>query len=145
MFKTLWICWKDLNAIAIFSDPKATYNVSTFGVFMLLTHFTFLVKKYSQYSQFLWSFLLQTEVTNSHFSNYWTIYIIYCKNTENQSNKSIQFLWKRGKQPLEVFCKKRCSWKFRRIYKKTPALESLFNKIEGLRPVTSLKKRFGHR
>ena len=30
------------------------------------------------------------------------------------------------KQPPEVFCKKRCSEKFRKIHKKTPVPESLF-------------------
>ena len=30
------------------------------------------------------------------------------------------------KQPLEVFCKKRCSKKFLKINRKTPVLESLF-------------------
>ena len=30
------------------------------------------------------------------------------------------------KQPLEVFCKKRCSLKFRKIHRKTPVSESLF-------------------
>ena len=32
----------------------------------------------------------------------------------------------RQKQPPEVFCKKRCSWKFHKIHRKTPVLESLF-------------------
>ena len=31
------------------------------------------------------------------------------------------------KQPPEVFCKKRCSEKFRKIHKKTPVPESLFS------------------
>ena len=30
------------------------------------------------------------------------------------------------KQPLEVFCKKRCSWKFWKIHRKRPVSESLF-------------------
>ena len=33
------------------------------------------------------------------------------------------------KKPREVFCKKRCSSKFRKFHKKTPMLESLFNKM----------------
>ena len=44
------------------------------------------------------------------------------------------------KQPPEVFCKKRCSKKFRKIHRKTPVSGSLFNKVEGLRPATLLKK-----
>ena len=32
------------------------------------------------------------------------------------------------KQPPEVFCKKRYSWKFRKIHKKTPLPEPLFNR-----------------
>ena len=31
------------------------------------------------------------------------------------------------KQPLEVFYKKSCFWKFRNIYRKTPVLESFFD------------------
>ena len=46
------------------------------------------------------------------------------------------------KQPLEVFCKKRCSFKFRKIQ----LCQSLFfNKVAGLRPATLLKKRLRHR
>ena len=33
------------------------------------------------------------------------------------------------KQPPEVFYKKRCSEKFRKIYRKTPVPGSLFNKV----------------
>ena len=42
---------------------------------------------------------------------------------------------KQQKQPPEVLCKKRCSQKFRKIHSKTPAPESLFNKVGGLRQV----------
>ena len=34
----------------------------------------------------------------------------------------------------EVFCKKRCSEKIRNVHRRTPVLESLFNKIADLRP-----------
>ena len=30
------------------------------------------------------------------------------------------------KQPKEVLCKKRCSWKFRKIHRKTPVPATLF-------------------
>ena len=40
------------------------------------------------------------------------------------------------KQPPEVFCKKRCSYKFRKIDRKTPVSESLFNKDVDLTPAT---------
>ena len=37
------------------------------------------------------------------------------------------------KQPPEVFCKKRCSWKFLKIHRKTRVSDSLFfNKVAGL-------------
>ena len=49
------------------------------------------------------------------------------------------------KQPPEVFYKKRCSYKFRKIHRKTPVPESLFNKVAALRPATLLKKRLWHR
>ena len=35
------------------------------------------------------------------------------------------------KQPLEMFCKNRCSCKFCRFQRKTPVLKSLFNKVAG--------------
>ena len=44
------------------------------------------------------------------------------------------------KQPLEVFCGKTFSYKIQKFHKKTPMLESLFNKVAGLRPATSLKR-----
>ena len=34
----------------------------------------------------------------------------------------------------------RCSYKFRNIHRKTPVLESHFNKVAGLRPVILLKR-----
>ena len=36
------------------------------------------------------------------------------------------------KQPPEMFYKNTCSQKFHNIHKKTPVLESLFNKVGGL-------------
>ena len=36
------------------------------------------------------------------------------------------------KQPLEVFCKKRYSLKFRKFHRKTPVMESLYNKVGNL-------------
>ena len=36
---------------------------------------------------------------------------------------------------------KRCSLKFRKIHRKTPLAESLFNKVAGLKLLTLLKKR----
>ena len=44
------------------------------------------------------------------------------------------------KQPPEVFYKKGVFKKLRKIHKKAHVLESLFNKVEGLRP-KSLSKR----
>ena len=48
-------------------------------------------------------------------------------------------------QPPEVFCKKRCSQKFRNIHKKTPVLESLFNNVTALQVWNFVKKRLQHR
>ena len=48
-----------------------------------------------------------------------------------------------NKQPPELFCKKRCSQKCRKIHRKTPLPESLFNKVGGLRPATLLKRDSG--
>ena len=43
------------------------------------------------------------------------------------------------KQPPEVFCKKRCSYKFRKIHRKTPVPECLFKESCKLRSATLLK------
>ena len=48
------------------------------------------------------------------------------------------------KQPPEVLCKKRCSYKFLKIHRKTPVPEFLFNKVR-LHTATLLKKRFWHK
>ena len=36
---------------------------------------------------------------------------------------------------VEVFCKKRCSLRFRKFRRKKPVLESFFNKVSGLTPI----------
>ena len=38
---------------------------------------------------------------------------------------------KARKQPPEMLCKKRCSWKCCKIHRKTTVLEPLFNKVAG--------------
>ena len=44
-------------------------------------------------------------------------------------------------QKPEMFCKKRCSEKYRKVHTKTPVPESLFNEVAGLDPATSLKEK----
>ena len=46
------------------------------------------------------------------------------------------------KQPPEVYCRKRSSYKFRKFHRKTPVLESFFNQVAGLRAFIFLKKKF---
>ena len=46
------------------------------------------------------------------------------------------------KQPPEAFCKKGCSWNFDKFHRKTPVLESLFDKVAGL---NFIKKRLQRR
>ena len=50
---------------------------------------------------------------------------------------------KHEKQPPEVFYKKRCSYKFCKIHRKTPSPESFFYKAAGLRRATLLKRSSG--
>ena len=50
-----------------------------------------------------------------------------------------------AKQLPEYVLWKRCSWKLRKINRKTPVLESFFNKVAGFWPVTLRKKRLQHR
>ena len=47
------------------------------------------------------------------------------------------------KQPPEVLCKDRFSYKFCKLHRKTPVPESLFNKVVGVRPATLLKRDSG--
>ena len=47
------------------------------------------------------------------------------------------------KQLSEVFCKESCSQKLRKLYRITPVLESLFNKLQPFSPAT--KERVQHR
>ena len=49
------------------------------------------------------------------------------------------------KQPFADVLQNRSYQKFRNIQRKAPVLESLFNKVVGLRLVTLLKKRLQHR
>ena len=46
---------------------------------------------------------------------------------QNEPQRSPAFV---QKQPLEVFCKKRCSEKFCKFHRKTSVLESLFNRVK---------------
>ena len=46
--------------------------------------------------------------------------------------KELQVLHPTLKQPPEVFCRKSCSQNLRNIHRKTPVLETLFNKAAGL-------------
>ena len=47
-------------------------------------------------------------------------------------------------QPFAGVLLKRCSEQFRKFHKKTPVLESLFNKIAGHQPCNYIKKRLQH-
>ena len=71
-------------------------------------------------------------VKNWPSSNFLSVVVAEVDWFQNSPNK---------KQPPEVFCKKRCPWKFRNIHRKTPVLESLFNKVAGLKAYNFIKKR----
>ena len=47
-------------------------------------------------------------------------------------------------QPPEMFYKKSYSYIFRSIHRKTPVLESLFNKVAGLKTRNFIKKALQH-
>ena len=51
------------------------------------------------------------------------------------------FLSKNFVLPPEVFCKERFYLKFGKVHTKTPALESLFNKVTGLKTCIFTKRR----
>ena len=48
------------------------------------------------------------------------------------------------KQPSEVFCRRRSSLKFRKFHWKTSVLESICNKVAGLKACNFIKKRLQH-
>ena len=59
----------------------------------------------------------------------------------SQTKKMSQF----QEQPPEVLYRKSCYWKFRNIHRKTPVLESVFNRLAGFKTCNFLKKRLRHR
>ena len=52
----------------------------------------------------------------------------FSKNEKNGTFSSKSSNCNNPEQPPEVFCEKMCSEKFCKFHRKTPALESLFNK-----------------
>ena len=59
--------------------------------------------------------------------------------------KISQTVVKLQKQPLEEFCKKRCSHKFRKFRRKTLVFKSLFNKVAGIQSSNVIKNRLQYR
>ena len=49
------------------------------------------------------------------------------------------------KQSFADILQNSCSLKFRKFYRKTPVLQSLFNKVAGLKTCNFIKKRPQHR
>ena len=54
------------------------------------------------------------------------------------------YLFWQQKQPPQVFCKKDVLKNFRNVYRKTSALDSLFNKVAGLKVTALIKKGLHH-
>ena len=66
--------------------------------------------------------------------------------TELQTSElGIIYIYEIQKQQPEAFCKKRFSKIFRKFHRKTPVLESLFNKVAGLQGCNFIRKRLQHR
>ena len=59
--------------------------------------------------------------------------------------KISQTVVKLQKQPLEEFCKKRCSHKFRKFRRKTLVFKSLFNKVASIQSGNVIKNRLQYR
>ena len=53
---------------------------------------------------------------------------------------SVNFRHKNQNQPLEMFCKDRCSYKFYKFHRKAPVLQSFLITLQALRPETLLKR-----
>ena len=58
--------------------------------------------------------------------------------------KTFSFLTAESYIVTRVVPWKSCSWKFRNIHRKTPVMESLFNKVADLQSCNVAKKRFQH-
>ena len=59
---------------------------------------------------------------------------------KNSYSCLITFLEKIQKQPPEEFFKKMCPSKFCKLHKKTPVLETFFNKVAAIHPASFLKR-----
>ena len=77
------------------------------------------------------NFTLKKTIFSTSISNF----ISWLVSQEVFIHSHTIFLWhgEKQKQPPEVLCKRRCSYKFRKIPRKTPVPESLFKKVAGLR------------
>ena len=97
-------------------------------------------------------FQILTYVRSVQFSQFTILQLITCVYQIFKTNfHFLIFPWffqlyhcNKQKQPPEVFCKKSCSQKFRKIHRKNLCQSLFFNKVTGLRPVTLLKKRLLH-
>ena len=70
--------------------------------------------------------------------------LVFC-NTGKYGQRKPVFWHISQKQPPEVFYKKRCSWAFRKIHRKTPVPGTLFKQSWRPRPAILLKKSLWHR
>ena len=62
------------------------------------------------------------------------------KHTHTHTHTHIHTHTHTQKQHLEVFLKMKCSERFRKIQRKTPVLEPLFNKVAGIKMCNFIKE-----
>ena len=121
--RNLLIIGTDFSKLGVYSN---SFKIALWEVFGKWRHFQ--LSLLFQEMQVIRYFLCVRVLVKNLWTDCWIVTVAYFK-----------------KQPPEAFCKKRCSKKFRKFYRKTPVLESLFNKAAGPKTCNFLKKRLQHR
>ena len=67
---------------------------------------------------------------------------LLCKRYRQKILEQIVTVGDLKKQPPEVHCRKRCSQNFHKFHRKTPELESFFNKLAELRASNFIRNKF---
>ena len=79
--------------------------------------------------------------SNSKINEHWFVNLV---TLQGERKSIVNSSYQVQKQSRKVFCKKSCSQKLRRIHRKTPMLESLFNKVADLKACNLIKIRLQH-
>ena len=70
---------------------------------------------------------------------------LFCCNYWQNPQISAAVYYFQKQQPSEVFCKTRYSQKVEKFHRKTPVLESVFNKVADIKAYKFIEKKLQHR